>query len=112
MKTFVLGTKLASPDAQITEIGAKPADRSRSGRAWLNEIKKKCPKVKFKAHYALLGYWDSIHIYEAPDDESAVKVSLLTRAYAAQVESWLALPYEKILKISEEIQSPEGDEKP
>ena len=109
MKTFVLMTKLASRDAQITEIGAKLSDRSRSGRAWLKEIKEKCPEIKFKAHYALMGYWDSMHIYEAPDEEAAAKVSLLTRAYCAQVESWLALPYEKILKIREEIDSPELD---
>jgi uncharacterized protein with GYD domain len=109
MKTFVLMTKLASRDAQITEIGAKLADRSRTGRAWLKEIREKCPEIKFKAHYALMGYWDSMHIYEAPDEETAAKVSLLSRAYAAQVESWLVLPYEKILKISEEIDSPELD---
>jgi uncharacterized protein with GYD domain len=107
MKTFVLVTKLASRDAPITEIGAKLSDRSRTGRAWLNEIKEKCPEVKFKAHYALMGYWDSMHIYEAPDEESAAKVSLLTRPFAAQVESWLALPYEKIIKISEQMESDE-----
>jgi uncharacterized protein with GYD domain len=105
MKTFVLVTKLASHDAPITEIGAKLSDRSRTGRAWLNEIKEKCPEVKFKVHYALMGYWDSMHIYEAPDEESAAKVSLLTRPYAAQVESWLALPYEKIMKMTEEMDS-------
>ncbi|MCK4224605.1 MAG: GYD domain-containing protein [candidate division Zixibacteria bacterium] len=112
MKTFVLMTKLARRDAPLTEIGAKLADRSRTGRAWLTEIKEKCPEITFKAHYALMGYWDSMHIYEAPDEEAAAKVSLLTRPYAAQVESWLALPYEKVLKISEEIQSPEEDQKP
>lgn len=103
MKTFVLMTKLASQDAPLTEIGAKLADRSRSGRAWLEEIKQKCPEVHFKSHYALMGYWDSMHIYEAPDEEAAAKVSLLTRRYAAQVESWLAMPYEKILQLTEEI---------
>ena len=112
MKTFVLMTKLARQDAQLTEIGAKLSDRSRASRAWLAEIKEKCPEIKFKSHYALMGYWDSMHIYEAPDEESAAKVSLLTRPYAAQVESWLALPYEKILKLTEEIGSPEQDQKP
>jgi uncharacterized protein with GYD domain len=110
MKTFVLMTKLASGKAHLTEIGAKYRDRARSGQAWLKEIKEKCPEIKFKAHYALMGYWDSMHIYEAPDEETAAKVSLLTRPYAAQVESWLALPYEKIIQISEEIESPEGKE--
>ena len=112
MKTFVLMTKLASGDAQLTEIGAKLHDRGRKGRAWLKEIKEKCPEINFKAHYALMGYWDSMHIYEAPDEETAAKVSLLTRPYAAQVESWLALPYEKVLKLTEEIESSEESEKP
>ncbi len=111
MKTFVLVTKLASRDAPITEIGAKLHDRERTGRAWLKEIAEKCPEIKFKAHYALMGYWDSIHIYEAPDDESAAKLSLLTRPYAAQVESWLALPFEKVLKLTEEMGSSEGEKK-
>jgi uncharacterized protein with GYD domain len=110
VKTFVLMTKLASRDAPITEIGAKLHDRERTGRAWLNEIEKKCPEIKFKAHYALMGYWDSMHIYEAPDEESAAKLSLLTRPYAAQVESWLALPFEKVLKLTEEMGSSEGEQ--
>jgi len=112
MKTFVLMTKLAPRDAQLTEIGAKLHDRARSGRAWLEEIKQKCPEINFKAHYALMGYWDSMHIYEAPDEETAAKVSLLTRAYVAQVESWLALPYEIILKLTDEIESHKKEEKP
>ncbi|MGB8658545.1 MAG: GYD domain-containing protein [Candidatus Zixiibacteriota bacterium] len=103
MKTFVLVTKLASQNAPLTEIGAKLADRSRSGRAWLEEIKQKCPEVNFKAHYALMGYWDSMHVYEAPDEEVAAKVSLLTRRYAAQVESWLAMPFEKMLQLTDEM---------
>ena len=105
MKTFVLMTKLASGKAHLTEIGAKERDRARSGRAWLKEIQEKCPDIKFKAHYALMGYWDSMHIYEAPDEEAAAKVSLVTRPYAAQVESWLALPFEKVIQIREELQS-------
>ncbi len=109
MKTFVLVTKLASSNSPMTESWAKLSDRSRTGRAWLNEIKEKCPEVKFKVHYALMGYWDSMHIYEAPDEEAAAKVSLLTRPYAAQVESWLALPYEKIMKMTEEMESPGED---
>lgn len=111
MKTFVLMTRLASGKAHLTEIGAKERERARSGRAWLKEIQEKCPEIKFKAHYALMGYWDSMHIYDAPDEEAAAKVSLLTRPYAAQVESWLALPFERVVQISEEIHSGGKEEK-
>jgi uncharacterized protein with GYD domain len=113
MRTFILLTKLSSRDASVVEIGSKHSARARSGRAWLKEVKDKCPHVKFKAHYALMGYWDSMHIYEAPDEETAAMVSLMARAHgAAQVESWLAMPYEKIMKMSEELAYPDEKEEP
>lgn len=108
MRTFVLLTKLSARDAQLVEIGSKLKNREKGGRAWLKEIKEKCPDVRFKAHYALMGYWDSMHIYEAPDEETAAYISMLARSHgAAQVESWLALPYEKIMKMTEEMECPE-----
>ena len=113
MKTFVLLTKLAAQDAQLVEIGSKHMDRARQGRTWLKNIQEQCPEIKFKAHYALMGHWDSMHIYDAPDEETAAKVSLLTRSYgAAQVESWLALPYEKILRIQDELEPADSESVP
>jgi uncharacterized protein with GYD domain len=104
MKTFVLMTRLAASDALLVEVSAGLRKRNRTGREWLDIIREKCPQVHFKAHYALMGHWDFMDIYEAPDEEIAAKVSLLTRNYgASEVESWLAIPYEKILKLSEEI---------
>lgn len=108
MKTFVLMTKLASHDAQLVEIGSKQRDRARFGAQWIKTIEENCPEVKFKAHYALMGYWDSMHIYEAPDEEVAARVSLITRKFGlAEVESWFALPFEKVLKLSEDLECPE-----
>ncbi|MFH2035277.1 MAG: GYD domain-containing protein [Candidatus Zixiibacteriota bacterium] len=105
MKTYILLTKLAGSDAQLVEIGSRHMNRSREGMKWLKDIEKQCPGVKFKQHFALMGHWDSMHIYEACDEEVAARVSLLTRARgAAQVESWVALPYEKILQIQDELQ--------
>jgi len=104
MKTFILMTKIAAQDALLVEVGSKLRDRAAHGRAWLNEVKKKCPDVQFKAHYALLGHWDFMDVYEAPDEETAARVSMLTRAHGGhQVESWLAIPYEKVMEMSEEI---------
>ncbi len=112
MKTYVLMTKLAKSDAHLVEVGSKMLDRARNGRAWLEHIKKNCPEVRFKAHYALLGPWDFMDIYEAPDDETAAKVSLLSRSSGAhQIESWSAIPYEKILRVAEEVERIEKQEK-
>ena len=70
--TFILLTKL-SP-----EITKQKKDRSRLCRVWLVQVKEKCPDVKFIEHYALLGSHDFLDIYEAPDEETAAKVSMIS----------------------------------
>jgi uncharacterized protein with GYD domain len=95
-------TKLASADALLVDLGSRMQDHARKGRSWIEQIKERCPEVKFKAHYALLGYWDYMDIYEAPDDETAAKVSIISRSHGAhQVENWVAIPADRILKLSE-----------
>jgi uncharacterized protein with GYD domain len=46
-------------------------------------------------------------VYEAPDVETAHRVSLISRAEGAlSAESWQALPYERFLTLLEEVQPP------
>jgi len=98
MKTFVLMTKL-SP-----EISMQMKDRAKIGRAWLEQVKEKCPEVKFISHYALLGGYDFLDIYEAPDEETAAKVAMISLSNGAfQAESHLAIPYKRFLELTEEI---------
>lgn len=98
MATYMLMTKL-SP-----ELTSKMKDRAYLGRAWLEEVKEKCPGVKFISHYGLLGPFDFCDIYEAPDSETAAKVSMISlKNGAVQAESWLALPYKKVIEIAGEI---------
>jgi uncharacterized protein with GYD domain len=98
MKTFILLTKL-SPE---TSMHMK--ERQALGRDWLNEVKKKCPDVKFKAHYALLGLYDFLDIYEAPDDETAALVSLISRENGAfEAQSLPAIPYKDFIKLTKKL---------
>lgn len=98
MNTYVLMTKL-SP-----ETSKQVKERAELGRAWLDQVREKCPEVKFIAHYALLGPYDFLDIYEAPDAETAAKVSMISLANGAfQAESWTAIPYTHFLKLTEEI---------
>ena len=106
MRTFVMMTKMASRNANLVEVGAKLQDRARNNREWLEQIKKKCPEVHFKSHYAILGYWDFMDIYEAPDEEAAAKVSMISRAFGAhEIESWPAIPADRLQQLSEEIEA-------
>ncbi len=98
MQTFILMTKL-SP-----EVSRQMKDRARIGREWLEQVKEKCPAVKFIAHYALLGAYDFMDIYEAPDAEIAAKVSMISMANGAfEAQSWTAIPYRRFLELTDEI---------
>ncbi len=96
MPTYVLMTKLS-------EAGAHdPKGRRRAGQEWKRKVDEKCPGIRWLAHYALLGPYDFIDIYEAPDQETAFKVSLLSRELGAlSAESWPALSYEAYVPIFE-----------
>lgn len=98
MQTFVLMTKLAP------EMSKKIKDQEKLGRVWLDQVKEKCPEVNFVAHYALLGPYDYLDIYEAPNEEIAAKVSLISlQTGAFQAESWVAIPYKRFVELAEEI---------
>ena len=98
MQTFVLMTKLG-PD-----MAKQVKDQARLGRLWLEQVKEKCPEVNFLAHYALLGPYDFLDIYEAPNEEIAAKVSLISLQNGAfQAESWSAIPYKRFVELAEEI---------
>lgn len=98
MNTYILLTKL-SPD-----LSKQMKDRARIGRNWLEQVREKCPEVKFIAHYALLGQYDFMDIYEAPGEETAAKVSMISQANGAfQSESLSAIPYKRFLELVGEI---------
>ena len=99
MKTFILMTKL-SPD-----ISRQLKDRAKLGRSWLDQVKKKCPEVNFLSHYALLGPYDFLDIYEAPDEETAAKVSIISMSNGAfRAESLVAIPYKRFLELTKEVE--------
>lgn len=98
MATYILATKL-SP-----ELTKDVKRRAEIGRKWLEKVKKNCPEVKFLAHYALLGPYDFIDIYEAPDEQSAAKVSMISLSGGAvAAESWTAIPYKNFLELIEDL---------
>jgi uncharacterized protein with GYD domain len=98
MCTYILLTKM-SPD-----MARQTKDRAELGRNWLEQVKEKCPEVKFIAHYALLGQYDFIDIYEAPDEKTAAKVSIISQANGAfSAQSLQAIPYKEYLELTKEI---------
>lgn len=98
MATFILMTKL-SP-----EVTRDVSHRAEIGRQWKTAVEERCPGVKWVAHYALLGPYDFMDIFEAPDEEAAAKVSLISLSRGAvKAESWTAIPYSRFLEIAREV---------
>ena len=98
MGTYVLLTKLTP------EVTKDLKNREKIGKRWMDKVTEKCPDVKWLAHYALLGPYDFMDIYEAPSEEVAAKVSLITLSSGAfQVESWAAVPYSRFLELADEV---------
>lgn len=99
MGTYILMTKM------IPEISADLKRREAIGKQWKKKVAKLCPDVKWQAHYALLGPYDFMDIYDAPSVEAAHKVSLITRAEGAvSAESWQALPYDDFLGLLAQVE--------
>jgi uncharacterized protein with GYD domain len=99
MPTYVLMTKL-SPTAL-----KDPRGRRKAGQEWKAKVDKLVPGIRWVAHYALLGPYDFMDVYEAPDEAAAMRVSLLSRELgAAAAESWPAMPYENFLPLSEQVE--------
>jgi len=98
MATYILVTKLS------TELTKDLKKRAGIGRKWMERVKKDCPEVKFIGHYALLGPYDFLDIYEAPDEETAAKVSMISLSGGAtSAESWTALPYKRFLNLIKDL---------
>lgn len=98
MQTYVLLTRLSH------ETSKHMRNQARSGQKWLEEVKEKCPEVNFLAHYALLGRYDFLDVYEAPNEEVAAKVSMISlKNGASQAESLLAIPYRRFVELAEEL---------
>lgn len=99
MATYVLMTKLGP------QLMQDPRGREEVGREWKKRVKKLCPEVKWLTHYALLGPYDFMDIYETPNPDDALRVSLLCRSSGAvMAESWAATPYDQFLSLNQDVE--------
>jgi uncharacterized protein with GYD domain len=99
MATYILMSKL-SAKAMAGDEG-----RAETGREWKRLVEQACPGIRWIAHYALLGPYDFMDIYEAADVETAFKVSLLSRERGAvSAESWPATAYADFLPLADAVE--------
>lgn len=90
MVTYVMLTRL-SPDA-ISD----PGSIDRLGQQVIDKLNAECPEATWIASYAVLGPYDYLDLFEAPDNETAAKVAVIVRSFGhATTETWPATPWEQ-----------------
>ena len=98
MGTYILVTKMTP------EVSGDLKMRETVGKEWKKKVDELCPDVKWIAHYSLLGQYDFMDIYEADSDETAAKVSMITRSGGTlTAETWPAMPWKKYIEITKDI---------
>lgn len=88
MPTFVMLSRF-SPEAFRQPSGFKELARLVS-----RELRGQCPGVEWKESYSLVGRFDVVDIFDAPDEKAAEKVGMIVRAYGhAATETLMATPW-------------------
>ena len=109
MKTFVMMSRLRLQGPSLIEVASRMRDGEEVGRAWVEKAKELVPEAQFVAHYALLGSYDFMDIYQAPDEKIAAKVAMIGSASGAfSVETWTAIPDNHLAEIAREVKEKGG----
>jgi uncharacterized protein with GYD domain len=96
MTTYVLLIKFS------TEHAKNYASMEQMGMEMRERYMKACPGIKLLAHHLRLsGPYDFMHLYEAPDVETAFKMSAVIRSseMVSSVETWPAISYQRLLEL-------------
>lgn len=94
MATFVMLTSLshAALDTphKLEELETQVMDR----------IKAECPEVEWQSSFAVLGPYDYIDVFRAPDVEAATKVATIVRTFGhAETEIWAATEWKRFKEV-------------
>lgn len=94
MSKFVMVTRV-EPEALRSPHTLEELERKA-----MESIRSQCPKVKWIGSYAVLGRFDYVDIFEAPDLEDAVKVSTMIRSHGhAHSEVWPATEWARFKQL-------------
>ena len=89
MTTFLMGTRIDS------SVVGKPTDLEELEKAVVARVEQHCPDVQWQESFAILGPYDYIDRFEAPDLETAQKVATIVRSFGhARAEVWPATPWD------------------
>jgi len=98
MQTFIMLTRLAHGS-----LGSPDALEKLEGEV-MQRVRAECPKVEWSQSYAVLGPWDYVDVFRAPDVDTATKVSTILRTYGhANTEVWGATEWPRFKDMVHEL---------
>jgi uncharacterized protein with GYD domain len=98
MGTYVMLTKV-SPESMAAPAKIKSLEEDVKAK-----VKQFCPQVKWIANYAVLGPYDYLDVFEAPDELTASRVATIVRSFGhATTETWTAIPWAKFRTMIDEL---------
>jgi uncharacterized protein with GYD domain len=98
MTTYVLLSKVAAgTSSEVRSLRERV-------RAFKQRLAERYPQVTDLTSYALLGSYDFLYIFEAPDANTATKVALLAQAFgAATTETLTAIPLDEFSAMLDDV---------
>lgn len=102
METFVLLTQLAHATAQTDEVAPDALERR-----VVERIRAVCPKIEWVSSYAVLGPYDYLDVFRAPDIETALQAATIVRRHGhARCEVWGATEWTRFKDLAREAAAP------
>jgi uncharacterized protein with GYD domain len=95
MAAYVLLSKLPAELTKGKGTLRKAANEVR------RRIKDEAPGVKWISSYGVFGRYDILDVFEAPDTVTAARVATIIRDAGATTETWLAMPFEDLLRMTD-----------
>ena len=94
MQTFVMVTRI-QPDGLASGRSLHHLEERTMGH-----IRRECPEVEWVESFALLGPYDYLDIFTAPDIETATRVATLVQIHGhATTETWGAVPWRRFKEL-------------
>lgn len=98
MTTFVLLSKISLEGAKHVRSLAQ------MDQEFQKKLEERFPEVERIASYALLGAYDFLHVFEAPDAKVAARVALLANTFGvSSTETLTAIPFDEFREMLDEV---------